>query len=81
MKIITCKYLGKIQGMTLAPFCILIRPDKIHDIRVIKHEVKHWEQSKKLWYVGFYVSYFVQWIFKGYRNISFEIEARKVENE
>jgi len=79
MIVIQCKYLGTIQGMTLAPFCILIHPDKINDVRVLRHELKHWEDAKRLWYVGFYVSYFFQWIFKGYDRISFEIEANKAE--
>jgi len=46
---------------------------------VLNHERIHWMQQKKGWYIGFYVQYFAEWIFKGYRNISFEVEA--YENE
>ena len=79
MKIVACKYLGNIQGITLAPFCILVRPDKINDEKVLRHELKHWAQARRLWYLVFYVSYFIQWIFKGYEQISFEVEARNAE--
>ena len=35
----------------------------------------HAQQQKELLIVGFYLVYFVEWIFKGYDNISFEREA------
>lgn len=47
----------------------------------IRHEKIHTAQMKELLYVGFYVLYFVEWLFRlittknAYRNISFEREA------
>jgi hypothetical protein len=48
----------------------------------INHEKIHTAQMKELWYVGFYVIYFLEWLVRlvitptvAYRNISFEREA------
>ena len=80
MKILKTNILGKrTKAITLAPFAILVKPEYADDKVVINHERIHWMQQKKGWYIGFYVQYFVEWVFKGYRNISFEIEA--YENE
>ena len=51
---------------------------------VIRHEMIHTAQMKELWYVGFYVLYILEWLYKvitirdfkkAYRRISFEQEA------
>ena len=39
------------------------------------HEEIHGSQQKELLLVFFYILYFVEWIFKGYKYISFEREA------
>lgn len=48
----------------------------------IQHEMIHTAQMKELWYVGFYLIYFLEWIYRlifhiksAYRGISFEVEA------
>lgn len=51
----------------------------------LQHERIHTAQMRELLYVGFYVAYFVEWVFRlikkgytgqdAYRNISFEREA------
>jgi len=79
MKVYKCKYLKKILAITVAPIGVFVRPDKMGDKALLNHEAIHWRQQKKLWYIGFYIAYLFEWIFKGYRNISFEIEA--YENE
>ena len=50
--------------------------------RVLQHEAIHTEQMKELLYVGFYVCYFLEWIWwllfrtgRAYRHINFEKEA------
>lgn len=43
--------------------------------RTKNHEAIHWQQQKELWILLFYFIYLFEWIFKGYRNISFEKEA------
>lgn len=67
MKFIKCKYIGKIQAITLAPFCVLIRPDKFNDLTVRRHEAIHWQQQRKGWYIGFYMKYLYEALTKGYR--------------
>jgi hypothetical protein len=41
----------------------------------LNHELIHARQQKELLLVGFYLCYLVEWIFKGYQDISFEKEA------
>lgn len=49
-------------------------------IRTKQHEEIHGAQQKELLIVFFYLIYFVEWIFKGYRGISFEKEAYQNQN-
>ena len=46
----------------------------------LNHENIHGEQQKELLIIPFYLIYLVEWIFKGYENISFEKEAYKNQN-
>ena len=48
----------------------------------IQHEEIHTAQMKELWYVGFYILYLFEWIYRlifhtkaAYKGISFEVEA------
>lgn len=50
----------------------------------INHERIHTAQMKELGYIGFYILYFLEWIYRlifhtktAYRGISFEVEAYK----
>lgn len=50
--------------------------------RCINHEEVHTAQMKELLYVGFYVLYFMEWVYRlifhtktAYKGISFEVEA------
>jgi hypothetical protein len=45
------------------------------------HETIHGRQQVELLIIGFYLVYLVEWIFKGYKNISFEKEAYKYERD
>ena len=45
----------------------------------IRHELIHTTQMREWLYIGFYLIYIIEWIFKGYQNISFEKEAYKFE--
>lgn len=58
----------------------------------INHESIHTEQMKELLYIGFYIIYFFEWIYKylftkyrfthnAYRNVSFEKEAYNNEKD
>ena len=67
---------GKFVAITHWPFIFY----KKYSIRIINHEKIHLKQQIELFIVGFYIVYFVEWIFKGYKNISFEQEAYKNES-
>lgn len=48
----------------------------------INHEKIHTAQMRELWYIGFYILYFLEWVYRlvfhtrtAYRGISFEREA------
>lgn len=43
----------------------------------INHEKIHLEQQKELLFIGFFILYLIEFMFKGYYNISFEREAYK----
>lgn len=43
--------------------------------QTVRHEKIHTAQMKEWLYLFFYLLYFIEWIFKGYRGISFEKEA------
>jgi hypothetical protein len=45
------------------------------------HEAIHGEQQKELLIVVFYLIYFIEWVFKEYKNISFEKEAYANEKD
>ncbi|HLN75233.1 MAG: hypothetical protein ACM3O8_07405 [Methylococcaceae bacterium] len=75
MKIYPFKYLGKFSGITLAPIGIFIKPAKLKDLCLLNHEHIHWQQQKEMLIVPFYLWYVIEWLFKGYRDISFEKEA------
>lgn len=46
----------------------------------LNHEAIHTVQQKELLYFGFFILYIFEWIFKGYRGISFEKEAYEYQN-
>ncbi len=43
--------------------------------RTIRHEAIHGRQQKELLIIPFFIIYLIEYLFKGYRNISFEEEA------
>lgn len=57
--------------------------------RTVIHESIHTEQQKELFYIGFYLLYFIEWIIRlltppwktAYRDISFEKEAFMNESD
>ena len=63
-----------VTGITLYPFGIFIK-DEIPDTITIQHEEIHWCQQKEMLVLPFYILYLIEYIFKGYYEISFEVEA------
>ena len=45
------------------------------------HEDTHKRQWKRDGYIKFIIRYLWQWIFKGYKSIDYEIEARKATSD
>ena len=80
--------LGWPVAITLAPVGIYIEPKYFDDPQVRNHESIHWHQQCELWFLGFYVWYFFEWLIRlftnwgmAYMSVSFEREAyRNDEN-
>ena len=66
------------KAISIWPF-IFCRSD-LNEID-INHESIHGEQQKELLIIVFYIIYLIEWIFKKYKNISFEKEAYAHEND
>lgn len=64
-------------AITLWPFIFARRTNE----ETLNHEKIHLRQQIELLVVFFYVIYFFEWLFKGYRKISFEKEAYKNESD
>lgn len=60
------------KAMAMWPF--IFARKKLSEID-INHEKIHLVQQLELLIIPFYIIYLIEWIFKGYRNISFEKEA------
>lgn len=69
MKAITLPFANKIIYLTKNP-----------SKELIKHENIHLEQIKKEGSLKFALSYSLQFLLKGYKNVSYEIEANKQTN-
>lgn len=57
-------------------------------VTTLNHEGIHTAQQRELLYVGFYLLYFLEWLYRlifhtktAYRGISFEVEAYEHEND
>jgi len=84
--IITLPYIiaQSFSAVTIYPF-IFVRHDKCKaDFVLINHEKIHIQQQKELLWIGFFIWYLLEYLFKllyyrnryeAYRNISFEKEA------
>ena len=67
-----------VKGFAFWPF-ILVR-DKT-DRTVIEHEKIHIRQQLRGWLIFFYIRYLYEYFTKGYKNISYEIEAYKHQDD
>jgi hypothetical protein len=80
---------GFAAAITLYPFGIYFNSQRnLNKKRIVNHECVHWEQSKELLGIFFYVIYGLEWLCKllvygreAYYNISFEREANAFEND
>ena len=53
---------------------------KVDNPTMRRHENIHGKQQLEMLIILFYVCYFIEWIFRGYRKISFEQEAYENQN-
>lgn len=77
IKLVDKKILGRFSGMAIPPYTIRVFKDAPNPMKIIRHEWTHILQGEELWYIGFYILYFVSWVWVGfkYRKIWFEQEA------
>jgi hypothetical protein len=76
--IIQTKLPSNLKGITLFPFIIV--EDK-RDMVLVNHEKIHYQQTKELFIIGFYLWYLWEWIRRGYKKNMFEIEAYTHEKD
>lgn len=66
------------------------RKGTVIDEQLLRHEEIHTAQMRELWYVGFYLLYVIEWLYRmaqgrtshdAYRAISFEKEAYAMEDD
>lgn len=88
MKIIKNKFIPFKGFKAINLFGILfVRKECELSQRDINHESIHTAQMKEMWYIGFYIWYLIEWLYKlitiknAYRNISFEREAYSNQND
>lgn len=62
------------KAMCLWPFIFVRNEVNFNDVD-LNHEKIHWRQQIELLVIPFYIIYLIEWIFKEYKNISFEKEA------
>lgn len=86
MKVIYNKYLPFKGFCAINLFGVLFARYECNPVvpHIINHEKIHTAQMKELLYVGFYVAYLFEWLYRllfhtktAYRGISFEVEAYK----
>ena len=66
-------------GITLPPFGIYVLAERLTDSRLIKHELAHWSQYKRMGLIKFYLLYLWYSVRHGYFNNPMEKEARDAE--
>jgi len=65
------------KGITLFPFIILASEDLKQNEVLINHERIHLRQQLELLVFPFFLWYGIEYLIKGYENISFEKEAKQ----
>lgn len=66
-------------AITLPPFGIYAIPERLNEERLARHENAHWEQYKRMGFLGFYAAYLWYSLRYGYWDNPMEIEAREAE--
>ena len=73
-----------VVAITLAPFGIFMRKWAMNDKAIVMEEKIHWKQQCEMFFIGFYLWYLIEYLFKWplyrkdtYKNLSMEREAKK----
>lgn len=64
------------DGITLPPFGVYLRPGHEQDDALIRHEAVHWAQYERMGILRFYSQYLWQLAWYGYEQHPMEQEAR-----
>ena len=67
------------DAVTLPPFGIYVRPERMNDEALLRHEQVHWAQWQRMGTIRFYATYLWQLWLHGYDDHPMEHEARKAE--
>jgi len=67
--------------MTIPPFGIIIKKEFKGDNQILKHDLIHWKQYKRMGLFMYYFRYLMQLILIGYDTMPMEMEARQDDNE
>ena len=66
-------------GICLPPFGIFILPERFYEKPLLRHEMAHWLQAKRMGLVRFYSFWLFYTLRYGYRDNPLEVEARAAE--
>jgi hypothetical protein len=69
---------GGFDAITLPPFGIYVKAERMNDEILIRHEMCHWAQYQRMGAVKFYALYLWYSMRYGYWNNPMEQEARSV---
>lgn len=69
---------GKQMAATVPPFGIFIESKYRKDDEMLRHELVHWSQYRRMGLYGFYSTYFSEYKKYGRFNGPMEVEARKL---
>jgi hypothetical protein len=72
---------GNYNAMTIPPFGIYILKSEVGNRELIRHELIHWYQYKKMGLLAYYGRYFSEMKCYGYDGMPMEVEARACECE
>ena len=72
---------GSQMAMTIPPFGSFIELKYINNKSILKHEMVHWSQYRKMGFWGFYKTYLYEYIKYGRKYGPMEVEARKLSKK
>lgn len=65
------------MAATIPPFGTFIESKYKKNRSILNHEMAHWNQYNRMGFVGFYKTYFSEYVKYGRKHGPMEIEARK----